>query len=107
MLRSIWWSLKHSVGAVSKLYSWKLEGSVIWWYGGEEVGVVERTLEDLEVLEVRVLSVDVKLDTCHWDVHVDGVEDLAKSRSIACQYSAPLSHNSQSSCSRPCAWARI
>lgn len=42
-----------------------------------------RTLEDLEVLEVGVFSVDVELDTRHWDVEVDRVEDLAKSRSVA------------------------
>ena len=68
------------------------------WYfivGVVEVETMGLTLEDLEVLQVRVLSVDVELDTSHWDVHVDGVEDLAKSRSIACQYSALLSHNSK------------
>ena len=40
-----------------------------------------RTLEDLEVLEVSVFGIDVELDTRHWDVEVDRVEDLAKSRS--------------------------
>lgn len=40
-----------------------------------------RTLEDLEVLEVGVFGVDVELDTRHWDVEVDRVEDLAKSGS--------------------------
>ena len=38
-------------------------------------------MEDLEVLEVSVFGVDVELDTRHWDVEVDRVEDLTKSRS--------------------------
>ena len=58
------------------------------WCGRKGVG--GRTLEDLEVLEVRVLSVDIELDTCHWDIHVNRVEDLAKSRSANCQQYIPL-----------------
>ena len=39
------------------------------------------TLQDLKVLEVCVFGVDVELDAGHWDIKVDAVKDLAKSRS--------------------------
>lgn len=48
--------------------------------GGREL---LRTLEDLEILEVGVFGVDVELDTRHWDVEVDRIEDLAKSSSAS------------------------
>ena len=34
------------------------------------------TLENLEVLKIRIFGVDVKLDSLHRDVHVDAVKDL-------------------------------
>lgn len=40
-----------------------------------------RTLENLEVLEVGVFCVYVELNARHWNVEVDRIEDLAKSRS--------------------------
>ena len=39
-------------------------------------------MEDLEVLQVCILRVDVKLHPGHWDIEVDAVEDLAESRTI-------------------------
>ena len=41
-----------------------------------------RTLEDLEILQVCILRVDVKLHPGHWDIEVDAVEDLAESRPV-------------------------
>lgn len=38
-------------------------------------------MQYLKVLDVRVLRVDVKLDSVHRDVHEDAVEDLAQRRS--------------------------
>lgn len=40
------------------------------------------TLQDLEVLQVGIFGVDVELDTSHWDIKIDAVEDLAQSRSV-------------------------
>ena len=40
------------------------------------------TLEDLEVLEVRVFGVHVELDSGHGNVEVDAVEYLAESRTV-------------------------
>ena len=39
-----------------------------------------RTLEDLEVLQICVLGVHIELDSGHWDIEVDTIEDLAESR---------------------------
>lgn len=38
------------------------------------------TLEDLEVLEIRVLCVHIELDSRHGNIEVDAVEDLAERR---------------------------
>lgn len=46
------------------------------------VGELRLTLQDLEVLEVCIFGVDVELDAGHWDIKVDAVKDLAKSRSV-------------------------
>jgi hypothetical protein len=40
------------------------------------------TLEYLEVLQVRVLGINVELDPRHWDVEIDAVEDLAESGAV-------------------------
>jgi hypothetical protein len=39
-------------------------------------------LQNLEVLEVCVFSVDVELHTSHWDIKVNAIEDLAKSGAV-------------------------
>jgi len=35
------------------------------------------TLEDLEVLDIRIFAVDIKLDSGHGHIHEDTVEYLA------------------------------
>jgi hypothetical protein len=42
----------------------------------------DRTLKDFEILQVCILSVDVKLHPGHWDIEIDTVEDLAESRTV-------------------------
>lgn len=80
MLRSIWWSLKHSEGLVSMKFGFRCEELKEGGIRGCWMMRLLRTLEDLEVLEVGVFGVDIELDTRHWDIEVDRIEDLAKSR---------------------------
>jgi hypothetical protein len=40
------------------------------------------TLEDLEVLQVRVLGIDIKLDSGHRNIEIDTVENLAEGRTM-------------------------
>jgi hypothetical protein len=42
-------------------------------------------LQDLKILQVCVFSIDVKLDSGHWDIEVNAVEDLAERRTACCQ----------------------
>ena len=46
------------------------------------------TLKNFEVLQIRILGIDVELDSRHWDIKVDTVEDLAERRTVwlACQH---------------------
>ena len=37
-------------------------------------------MQDLEVLQVCVFGIDIELNSCHRDIEVDAVEDLAESR---------------------------
>ena len=52
-----------------------------------DVSKEDRTLEDLEILQVGILGIDVKLHPGHWDIEVDTIEDLAESRAVESEMS--------------------
>jgi hypothetical protein len=37
-------------------------------------------LQDLKILQVCVFGIHIKLDSRHWDIEVNAIEDLAESR---------------------------
>lgn len=73
MERSIWCLVKVSVSE---------EGTVSLESGDDKGVLARRTLQDLEVLDVGVFSVDIELDAGHGHIEKDAVVDLAKGRAV-------------------------
>ena len=39
-------------------------------------------MQDLEILQICIFSIDVELDSGHRDIEVDAIKDLAESRAV-------------------------
>ena len=67
--RSMPCRVKQPVGSGIRFVGWRACGGHL-------------TLKDLEILQVSVFGIDVELDSSHWNIEIDTIEDLTESRTI-------------------------